>query len=219
MTLQSTARLTQCQDVRSPYARRLASLGRQSDKRAAIEAAVLEATEALLGEGASFAELNIERIATRAGISRTAFYFYFRDKRELLMRATEDVAARLYSEADRWWSGQRDNAELAEALRRILALYRANAPLLRAVVEAASYDEVVGRFWDEVIGPFIVATERRLQADAGLDRDTAHGKAFVLVWATERVCHQQVTRAGRMDDDQAVRALVDAWQRTVAPGA
>src|SRR3712207_7614489 len=66
----------------------VASLGRQSEKRAAIEASVLEATEALLAEGASFAELNIERIATRAGISRTAFYFYFRDKRELLVRLT-----------------------------------------------------------------------------------------------------------------------------------
>ena len=32
-----------------------------------------------------------QRITTRAGISRTAFYFYFRDKRELLMRLTEDV--------------------------------------------------------------------------------------------------------------------------------
>ena len=60
-------------------------------KREAIEADVLEATEALLEEGASFADLSIERIATRAGISRTAFYFYFRDKRELLMRLTEDV--------------------------------------------------------------------------------------------------------------------------------
>ena len=68
---------------------RVASLGRQSEKRAAIEAAVLRATEELLTEGATFAELNIEKIATRAGISRTAFYFYFRDKRELLVRLTD----------------------------------------------------------------------------------------------------------------------------------
>ena len=44
-------------------------------KRAAIQAAVLEATEELLSEGVSFADLGIEKIATRAGISRTAFYF------------------------------------------------------------------------------------------------------------------------------------------------
>ena len=75
-------------------------------KRAAVQAAVLEATEALLEEGASFADLGIERIATRAGISRTAFYFYFADKRELLMRLTEEVNALLFEQADIWFSGQ-----------------------------------------------------------------------------------------------------------------
>ncbi|MCW3039856.1 MAG: TetR/AcrR family transcriptional regulator, partial [Solirubrobacterales bacterium] len=44
-----------------------------SPKREAIQSAVLHATEDLLAEGASFADLNIEKIATRAGISRTAF--------------------------------------------------------------------------------------------------------------------------------------------------
>ncbi len=46
----------------------VASPGRQSDKRAQIEQGVLRATEGLLAEGASFAELGVERIATRAGI-------------------------------------------------------------------------------------------------------------------------------------------------------
>jgi len=80
----------------------VSSLGRQSEKRAAIERAVLTATEELLEEGATFAELGIERIATRAGISRTAFYFYFRDKRELLVRLTEEVNQQLMSAAEGW---------------------------------------------------------------------------------------------------------------------
>jgi AcrR family transcriptional regulator len=73
-------------------------------KRAAVQAAVLRATEDLLAEGGNFADLGIERIATRAGISRTAFYFYFADKRELLMRLTEEVNALLFEQADIWFS-------------------------------------------------------------------------------------------------------------------
>jgi AcrR family transcriptional regulator len=195
----------------------MAVLSRRSDtsaQRREAERTFVDATVGLLEGGQSYADLSVERIAGAAGRTRTAFYFYFRDKRELLTRATEEVAAQLYAEAGRWWSGRPGDADLGGALRRVLALYRENAPLLRAVVEAASYDEVIGRFWDEVVGPFILATERRLQADAGLDRDAAHAKAFVLVWATERVCYQQVTRAGRMDDEQAVRALVDVWVRS-----
>src|SRR5687768_18516142 len=108
---------------------RMASLGRQSEKRAAIEASVLRATEELLSEGASFADLNIERIATRAGISRTAFYFYFRDKRELLVRLTADVNGQLMDAAAAWWSGDGD---LHTALSRIASLYREHGALLGA---------------------------------------------------------------------------------------
>src|SRR6478672_146475 len=94
-------------------------------KRAAVQAAVLTATEQLLGEGASYADLNIERIATRAGISRTAFYFYFADKRELLMRLTEDVNALLFEQADVWFSSEEDpEAEVREALINVVALYQ-----------------------------------------------------------------------------------------------
>ena len=187
-----------------------------SAQRRAAEERFIAATVGVLEGGESYADLSVERIAAAAGRTRTAFYFYFRDKRELLMRATEEVAERLHDEADRWWSGRRADADLPETLRRVLALYRANAPLLRAVVEAATYDDAIARFWDEVVGPFIVATERRLQVGGALDRETAHARAFVLVWATERACYQQVARAGRLDDEQAVRALVDVWRRGVA---
>jgi AcrR family transcriptional regulator len=189
-----------------------------SEQRRQAEAEFTRATVDLLARGDSYADLSVERIAAAAGRTRTAFYFYFRDKRDLLMRATEEVAAQLYAEADRWWSGRRGAEDLEEAIGKVLTIYRAHGPLLRAVVEASTYDVEVGRFWDEVIGPFIVATERRLQADGGLDRDAAHAKAFVLVWATERVCYQQVTRTGgRLDDEQAVSALVEVWERSVYP--
>src|SRR3981081_4687209 len=65
--------------------------GPATAKRAQVQAAVLQATEQLLAGGSSYADLNVERIATAAGISRTVFYFYFRDKRDLLMRLAGDV--------------------------------------------------------------------------------------------------------------------------------
>src|SRR5438309_1574511 len=139
-----------------PYGGVMAALSRRPEtttaKRAEIEARVLEATEGLLGEGASYTDLSVERIATRAGISRTAFYFYFHDKRELLMRLTEDVAELLYAEADAWWSGEGDGpAELARALAKVVGMYREHDVLLRAVVEVAAVDEAVGGFWRALV--------------------------------------------------------------------
>jgi TetR/AcrR family transcriptional regulator, ethionamide resistance regulator len=186
-----------------------------SAKRAQIEARVLEATEALLAEGATYSELSIERIATRAGISRTAFYFYFHDRRELLMRLTEDVAELLYAEADTWWSGEGDGpTELAQALRQVIALYRDHDVLLRAVVEAAAVDEAVAGFWRALVGRFVEASRRRIVAELGagrIDPLPADEVAFALSWMTERTCYQRLVQGGDLDDDAFTAGLVRVW--------
>ena len=144
-----------------------------SPKRAAVQAAVLQATEQLLGEGATYADLNIERIATRAGISRTAFYFYFADKRELLMRLTEDVTDELYTQADIWYSGSGDpETEIRQALGNIARLYEQHGPLLRAIVEVSTYDDEVAAFWRRLLGRFVEASRMRIVAEQEAGRSS-----------------------------------------------
>ncbi|HEX2084660.1 MAG TPA: TetR/AcrR family transcriptional regulator [Solirubrobacteraceae bacterium] len=189
----------------------MAGLSRQSGKRAAIEAAVLRATEELLEEGASFAELGIERIATRAGISRTAFYFYFRDKRELLVRLTEEVNAELLAAADTWWSGESD---LRTALHAIADLYSEHGALLRAVVEVATYDEEVARFWRGLVGRFVDATRERIEAEGG-DPSPAPATAFALVWMVERSFYQQLVQGEPLPIDELVDAMATIFERTL----
>jgi TetR/AcrR family transcriptional regulator, ethionamide resistance regulator len=188
-------------------------------KRAAVQAAVLAATEALLSEGASYADLNIERIATRAGISRTAFYFYFRDKRELLMRLTEDVNEQLYQQADIWFSGAgAPEPEIREALTNIAALYAEHGVLLRAIVEVSTYDDEVAQFWRAMLGRFVDASRRRIEAEqeVGLSVAThAQATAFALCWMTERTMYQQLVQGGPMSSEEMVDALVEIWLHSV----
>ena len=190
-----------------------------SAKRAAIQAAVLEATEALLTEGATFADLGIERIATRAGISRTAFYFYLKDKRELLMRLTEEVNALLFEQADIWFSGDGDPVEdLREALANIALLYDEHAVLLRAIVEVATYDEEVALFWRTTLGRFVDASERRIDAEHERGRavcEHPRETAFALTWMTERALYQQLVQTDPLPKDNVVDALAGIWARAV----
>ena len=191
-------------------------------KRAAVHAAVLAATEALLTEGASYADLNIERIANRAGISRTAFYFYFRDKRELLMRLTEDVNELLYQQADIWFSGVGEpESEIREALTNIAALYGEHGVLLRAIVEVSTYDEEVARFWRGLLGRFIDASRRRIEAEEAAGRSVARNAqatAFALCWMTERTMYQHLVQAGPMSREEMVEAMVGIWLHSVYGG-
>jgi TetR/AcrR family transcriptional regulator, ethionamide resistance regulator len=188
-------------------------------KRAAIQAAVLAATEALLTEGASYADLNIERIATRAGISRTAFYFYFRDKRELLIRLTEDVNDLLFQQADIWFSGAGEpEPEMREALTNIAALYAEHGVLLRAIVEVSTYDEEVARFWRGLLGRFVDASRRRIETEQAAGRAVARqaqATAFALVWMTERTMYQQFVQGEPLAADDVVDAMLGIWLRSV----
>jgi AcrR family transcriptional regulator len=192
-------------------------------KRAAVQAAVLRATEDLLREGTSYADLKVERIARGAGLSRTAFYFYFRDKRDLLEQLTEEVNAELYAQAGIWWSGSGDpGVELREALSRIAAVYGEHGVLLRAIVEVSTYDEDVARLWRSLLGRFVEATTRRIEAEEAAGRAVVAqpaATAFALCWMTERALYQQLLQEPAIGVDELVEALGAIWERALYRGA
>jgi TetR/AcrR family transcriptional regulator, ethionamide resistance regulator len=189
-----------------------------ANRRAEVEQAILAAAEELLEEGASFAQLKIEEIARRAGIGRTGFYFYFRDKRELLMRLTEDVAEALYEQADRWWHGEGDGAEeLRDILGPVVRLWLRHAAVLVAVVQTAGYDVEVRDFWRALAARFVDATRDRIereQAEGRAEPVRAADTAFALVWMTERACYQHADQ-GRGEPDALIEALTGIWLRSV----
>ncbi len=187
-------------------------------KRAQIQAAVLTATEELLGEGSSFADLNIEKIATRAGISRTAFYFYFKDKRELLMRLTEELTDELFGAADVWFSGEGTAAvdQMRGALESISRLYAEHGTMLRAIVEVSTYDDEFATFWRGLLQRFADASSHRIKAEQDAGRATqfdAAPTAFALTWMTERSFYQQLVQG--VENDALIDAIHGIWTRAV----
>jgi TetR/AcrR family transcriptional regulator, ethionamide resistance regulator len=191
-------------------------------KRAAVQEAVLTATEELINEGATYADLNIEKIATRAGISRTAFYFYFADKRELLMRMSADVNELMFQQASAWWqgSGEDPDGELREALGAISKIYREHDALLRVIVEVSTYEQATGDYWRGLMKRFTDAVEDRIAIEQAAGRalpGPAAKLAFVLVWATERSLYQAYINDGN-DPEGAVEALAILFRRTIYGG-
>ena len=190
--------------------------GPATAKRAQVQAAVLRATEELLASGASYAELNVERIAKAAGISRTAFYFYFRDKRDLLMRLAGDVTELLYAQADIWFSGDGDpESEIHEALTRIGVLYREHGVLIRAIVEVSTYEEDIATFWRGLLERFVDATARRIEDEASLKPEAARATAFALTWMVERTFYQQLVQDEPVPDEQLIAAIARIYRGTV----
>jgi AcrR family transcriptional regulator len=186
-------------------------------KRAQIQADVLRATEELLAGGSSYADLNVEKIAKAAGISRTAFYFYFRDKRDLLMRLAGDVTELLYAQADIWFSGEGDDPreEIRAALSRISELYREHAVLIRAVVEVSTYEEDIATFWRGLLSRFVDATAKRIEDQHAVPAGvSAQATAFALVWMVERTFYQQLVQEPLPSEDM-IEAIAGIYYGTV----
>jgi len=187
-------------------------------KRAAVQASVLGATEELLAEGVAFADLGIERIAKRAGLSRTAFYFYFKDKTQLLERLTEAIIEQLYEQADIWFSGDGDpRVEMRDALNRIGEVYREHGPLLRAIVEASTYEPGIAAFWRSLLGRFVDATATRIDAEGpvGPDAPPTRATAFALTWMTERSFYEHLVQDEAFSSEDLIEALTAIWVRSV----
>ena len=195
--------------------------GAQTAKRAQVQADVLAATEQLLGAGTTFADLNVEKIATAAGISRTAFYFYFRDKREVLMRLAGDITEILYHEAEVWFSpevGGDPEAQVRQALGSIAGLYEEHGALLRAIVELSTYDEEIATFWRSLLGRFVDATAARIEAEQAAGNAgpmEPQPTAFALVWMAERTLYQQLVQGEPFSRDSQVDAIVGIWIRAI----
>src|SRR3954452_1011812 len=184
--------------------------GPATAKRAQVQADVLRATEELLAGGSSYADLNVERIATAAGISRTAFYFYFRDKRDLLMRLAGDVTELLYAPADIWFSGDGDDPEreIREALTRISELYAEHGTLIRAIVEVSTYEEDIATFWRGLLNQFVDATARRIEREGQPLPGPAKATTVALTWMVDRTYSKQLFQEQPLPEAEVIEVIV-----------
>ncbi len=197
--------------TRKPQAKR-------QERREQIERQLLDATERLMADGASFTELSVDRLATEAGISRASFYIYFEDKGHLLRRLTGQVFDDLAAGAERWWSvaQRRQPTDALAAMSGIVASYRRHQPLLVALNEMAAYDQIVGTTYREVLTAIagrLAAVIEAGQNDGSIRRDLpADTTASTLTWMVERACQQNLPgRAASYDAELAQTLTQIVW--------
>lgn len=167
----------------------------------------------MLDDGASYADLNVSRIAERAGRPRTAFYAHFEDRRALLLALVDEVGGEALTAIGPFLSGHGPTRyeEVTASIEGLIATFREHRTLLRAVIKAANYDEGIATYWDGIIARFVDAARTRLQSQ-GFSEDRAAGTATALIWMMERMCYQQVVRESTgLSDPAAVAGISEVW--------
>ncbi|CAN5798950.1 TetR/AcrR family transcriptional regulator [soil metagenome] len=194
-----------------------ASRTERRQRREDVRAKLVEAIGELAAESA-FRDLTVDVIARRAGLSRSAFYFYFRDKHDLLIAAAAEVADDLYVEADCWWHGQGEPGALVrEALTGVASVYARHGRLLGLAVEVSTYDPDVRAFWRSLVERFVDATADYLEGERVAGRVAPldpRGTAESLVWMAER-CFWLFLASSERSVAEVVDQLAAVWMAAI----
>jgi AcrR family transcriptional regulator len=191
---------------------------RRRRRREESERQILDAAEGLLRER-PYRDLTVDDVMVAAGQSRTAFYRHFKDRQDLIIRLLGDLAAELYETASTWLAGSGDPlAEGREATALLVGAWAEHGTLLRAIAEAASYDDEVERVYHGLVQVFVDATIERLERDAAAGRvvvPDVRETAIALCWMTERYLTITFGRPGGGDRATAIEVLHAIWIRAI----
>ncbi len=187
---------------------------------------ILAATERLLAER-SFTDLAVSEILAAAGVSRGSFYFYFDSKHDVLAELVRRAVSHGHQAAAPWLTGPQDQAAALRAgITAGAELWRARAPVLRAIVENWRTDSRLTALWLEQMQTFTDATVARLTADPAAAQRLAGqdvpALASALTWLGERLYYLAAIGTPPFDDqDTLVETLLFLWTSALAgpPGA
>jgi TetR/AcrR family transcriptional regulator, ethionamide resistance regulator len=191
------------------------------------ERTILAAARAFLEEH-PFREMTVEEVMIRTGLSRPAFYAYFRDRYEVVTRLLEGIGGLLFALDWRWLSGGEVGEEarevLVDALRAGSQTFVEYGPVLRAIADAAGYDERVEQVYrygliERLVGAVAGRISRDVEAGlspADLDPEET---ASALVLMTERYLLDAFGRPEcRPSGEESMlvfRTLEGIWVRTL----
>jgi TetR/AcrR family transcriptional regulator, ethionamide resistance regulator len=200
---------------------------RRRRKPEEAEGTILAAGRAFLEER-PFREMTVEGVMVRTGLSRPAFYAYFKDRYDLVTRLLEGVGGLLFALDWRWLSGTADGDDarevLVDALRAGSQTFVEYGPVLRAISDAAGYDARVEEVYrGGLIERLIAAVAARISRDveAGVtpgDLDPGQ-TARALVLMTERYLldtfGRPEKRPSRRETEAVFGTLEAVWVRTL----
>ena len=206
----------------APHARR--RQGRRAahadERGATLREAILDATARLLGDR-SFGDLAVSDILAAAGVSRGTFYFYFDSKHDVLAELVRRAVAQGHQAAAPWLAHPDDPAAaLRTGTTAGAELWRASAPILRAIVDNWRTDPRLTALWLEQMQSFTDATIAQITADPRALRELngvdIPALASALTWLGERLYYLAATGTPPFDDqDTLVQTLVYIWTSTL----
>jgi AcrR family transcriptional regulator len=178
---------------------------------------ILEAAKALLRER-TYRELSVDPLMARTAHTRTLFYRHFDDIPNLMLALIDEVGAELVTVAEQWsLSDRADRDEARTRLALFVDFHTRNAPLVRAVNEAAHHDDAVEQAYNDMVEGFVALTANAIQER--IDRgEMAPIDAPEVARALVGMLNRYLNDPNRSSDpERALETVWIVWTRTLYP--
>jgi AcrR family transcriptional regulator len=203
---------------RSQRAQRRATGPRKGERR---EQEILDATDRLLAT-TPFAQMTMDDIATQADLSRSALYFYFGSKEEVLtglhQRIYQEMAETMNPLTD---DGAPINEAMATAIQRVGRNWRAHHHALRTFHETAMVSPAFENVWRQRLEQHVTTLTEIIERERGAGRAApspppARAIASSWFWMLESQFYTLFRgEHSRGDEDELVETLNILWLRMI----
>lgn len=181
--------------------------------------ALLEALEAYLQESHGLGDINIADISRRAGVTRSAFYFYFENKAAAVAALYEEMYTDAFDANEVLGGDGTLRDQIETAIRVIVAGWGRRTHLYRAILDARGSSPAVRDQWDafqqsyvEVVADLIEAERAAGAAPPGPD---ATALATALLDLNDRTLERVVRATDGFDAEQHLEAVVHVWLASI----
>ena len=180
--------------------------------------ALLESLDHYLRES-SLDSINIADISRRAGVTRSAFYFYFENKASAVAALMEEMYDESFAAADLLLGDGGSPAVNIEAMiRALFSTWDKHEHLFRASLDARATSATVRELWDADRESFVPVVAAMMEAErttgAAPPGVAATALAGVLLELNDRML-ERLALGGPLDREQLVEAVVAIWLHTI----
>ncbi len=176
--------------------------------------ALLEALDLQLQES-SLDSITIADISRRAGVTRSAFYFYFANKAQATAALMEEMYAESVAAAALLDGDGPPAARVEAMVRGLFGAWERHQHLFRAMLDARATNAEVRAMWDADRQSFVPHLAGVVEAAGGHPDPAA--LASVLLELNDRML-ERLALGGDLTRDQLVDTVVSIWLRSIYGG-
>lgn len=197
----------------------------RGDRRRTALLAALDEHLREAGPGARLDDINVADLSRRAGVTRSAFYFYFDNKAAAVAALMDEMYDEAWGAADLLGGDGSMRDRTAAAIRTVFDGWTQRPHVYRAMLEARATSPAARERWEAHVASFVEVVAAVIDAERVARQETGGPPAVAIATALLDVNDRTLERFVRAGEDPGdaesfdwethVDAVVHLWLSTI----